>query len=451
MGEVTVERITVGRIPDRVAISWGIGTLLPSILFNTTAFLLLRFLTDFVGIAAATAGLLVLLAKLYDIAANPLMGTLSDRVALPGGRRRPWLVLGAVLAIAGFLALFQSASAANTLTVLTALLLYSTGYTVFNVPYMAMPAEMSTSYHERTRLMSFRVYTIAVGTFIGGALAPWLIAHFGGGLQGHRHMSVVLAALALAAAVACFFGTAGAPSTSGVPTPALPWHARLGLLAGNRPFRLLLGTKVLQLFSLASSQATMAYFLVLVLGRSYRDLAAYSLAGSVAIFLSQPLWLALSRRLGKARAYSHAAAAYAALTLSWLLAGPGEPSWVFFARAVGMGALSGGLLLMGQSLLPDTIEFDHLRTGQRREGLLAGLYSMAEKVAGALGAATTGLVLAAFGYVASRTGTAVQPASAVLGVKLCLAVIPAVAMLASCLVLARYDLDEAALERARSR
>lgn len=439
----------MSRIPNRMAISWGVGTLLPSILFNTTAFLLLRFLTDYVGVAAGTAGLLLMLAKLYDIAANPLMGSLSDRVAFPGGRRRPWLLLGATLAVAGFLSLFHAASAADTLTVMAALLLYSTGYTVFNVPYMAMPAEMSGSYHERTRLMSFRVYTIAVGTFIGGALAPWLIAHFGGGVSGHRQMSVILSILAFAAALACFFGTSGAPATRPAPTPPLPWHGRLGLLAGNRPFRLLLGTKVLQLFSLASSQASMAYFLVLVLGRSYRDLAAYSLAGSVAIFLSQPLWLALSRRFGKSRAYSHAAAAYALLTMTWLLAGPDEPGWVFFARAIGMGALSGGLLLMGQSLLPDTIEFDHLRTGQRREGLLAGLYSMAEKVAGALGAAITGLVLAAFGYVASRNGTAVQPASAVLGVKLCLAVIPAIAMLASCLVLARYDLDETALERAR--
>jgi glycoside/pentoside/hexuronide:cation symporter, GPH family len=441
----------VGQIPIRMALSWGVGTLLPSILFNTTAFLLLRFLTDYVGVAAGTAGLLIMFAKLYDMAANPLMGSLSDRLAFPGGRRRPWLLVGGAIAVAGFLALFHAASAANTLAALAALLLYSTGYTVFNVPYMAMPAEMSGSYHERTRLMSFRVYTIAVGTFIGGALAPWLIAHFGGGLPGHRQMSAVLGALAFVAALVCFFGTAGAPATTAVSTPPLPWHARLGLLAGNRPFRLLLGTKVLQLFSLASSQATMAYFLVLVLGRSYRDLAAYSLAGSVAIFLSQPLWLALSRRFGKSRAYSHAAAAYALLTLTWLLAGANEPDWAFFARAAGMGALSGGLLLMGQSLLPDTIEFDHLRTGQRREGLLAGLYSMAEKVAGALGAATTGLMLAAFGYVASRTGNAVQPASAILGVKLCLAVIPAMAMLASCVVLARYDLDEAALQRARTR
>lgn len=78
------------RIPFRMALGWGVGTLLPSILFNTTAFLLLRFLTDYLGMAAATAGLLVMIAKLYDIVANPLMGQFSDRFPFRGNRRRPW-------------------------------------------------------------------------------------------------------------------------------------------------------------------------------------------------------------------------------------------------------------------------------------------------------------------------------------------------------------------------
>jgi GPH family glycoside/pentoside/hexuronide:cation symporter len=439
------------RVPLALALGWGVGTLAPSVLFNTTAFLLMRYLTDYLGVAAATAGVLLTVAKLYDIVINPAMGHLSDRSRSSAGRRRPWLLLGALLAALGFLGLFAAPGTPGVVFVLAMLLLYSTGYTVFNVPYMAMPAEIAGSYHERSRLMSFRVYAIAIGTFVGGALAPLLVEWFGGGVGGHRGMAWVLATIVLASAAACFVATRNAPATEPSRAPAPGWRERVALIVGNRPFALLLLTKLLQLFAIAASQATMAYFVVRVLGYTYRELGYYALVGAAAIFITQPLWLRLSRRVGKSHAYAWAATGYALVTLSWLLAGAGEPALTFYARAAVAGALSGGLLLMGQSLLPDTIEYDYLRSGLRREGLFAGLYSMAEKLAGAIGAAVTATLLGALGYVASRGQPVEQPESAILGIYLCVAVVPALAMLASCLALARYDLDEATLVDARRR
>ena len=108
------------------------------------------------------------------------------------GRRRPYLLVAAVVSGLSFLMFFQRAAvdgAALTGYVLAALLLYATGYTMFNIPYLAMPAEMTGDYHERSRLMSVRVIFAALGILAGGALAPALVTAFGEGRQGYAVMS----------------------------------------------------------------------------------------------------------------------------------------------------------------------------------------------------------------------------------------------------------------------
>jgi GPH family glycoside/pentoside/hexuronide:cation symporter len=320
---VTVNK-PVDRLPLAIAAGWGIGTLVPSIMFNTTAFLLLRYMTDYLGIAAVTAGLLITLSKVYDIVVNPIMGQVSDRSRFAAGRRRPWLLIGGGCAAAGFVMLFNAPDSGALPFVAVALLAYATGYTMFNVPYIAMPAEMTEDYHERSWLMSFRVYAIAVGTFAGGSLAPILIAQFGGGVAGHRQMAWLLAVPIVLAALVCYLLTGRARFTTPAAASARPDGGHWRLVLGNRPFVLLLLTKFLQLFGLAAGQATMSYFVVRVLGFTYTELGLYTLVGAAGIFLSQPLWLRLSRALGKSRTYAWAAAAYAALTLSWFAAGAAQ-------------------------------------------------------------------------------------------------------------------------------
>ena len=143
------------QLPFRIVFGWGLGTLGVAVLFNATSFLLLRFLTDFAGLAAAAAGLAIALSKVYDAITDPVMGVVSDRTRTPWGRRRPYLFLGGLACGAAFALLFHAPALgggeASLALVFLLLLVYATAYTVFNVPYLAMPAEMTDSYHERTR------------------------------------------------------------------------------------------------------------------------------------------------------------------------------------------------------------------------------------------------------------------------------------------------------------
>jgi GPH family glycoside/pentoside/hexuronide:cation symporter len=116
-----------------------------------------------------------------------------------------------------------------------------------------------------------------------------------------------------------------------------------------------------------------------------------------------------------------------------------------------MGVLGCGTLLAGQALLPDAIEYDYLRHGARREALFAGFYSMAEKLASAIGLALTGGFLGAMGYLSSTGGALVrQPDSALLGISLAVGLVPAAMLTASCVLIWFYDLTEQRLIALRS-
>ena len=152
--------------------------------------------------------------------------------------------------------------------------------------------------------------------------------------------------------------------------------------------------------------------------------------------------LSCARRWGKKATFLAALALSLPIWLSWSLATHGEPLALVYLRGVIIGISGSGVILMGQSMLPDTMEYDHLRTGLRREGVFAALYTTVEKLSGAVGVALVGGLLGAYGYVQSRGGAVEQPASALWAIRMAMAYVPAAITLAGMAALSLYDLDE---------
>jgi GPH family glycoside/pentoside/hexuronide:cation symporter len=108
-----------------------------------------------------------------------------------------------------------------------------------------------------------------------------------------------------------------------------------------------------------------------------------------------------------------------------------------------MGISAGGILLMGASMLADTMAYDHLRTGLRREGLFSSLYAMTEKIAYAVGTGLMGIYLSAAGYISTTGGRlAEQPASVTMALYFGVGVLPVLLMAGSTAFLFFYVLDE---------
>src|SRR6476619_4053842 len=204
----------VSQLPTRVRIGYGSGSVATGAFGTVPGLMLLPYLTDSLGIAALAAGLIVLLPKAWDVVLNPIAGRISDRTVDPRGPRRPWL-LRAGLGLAVAFALLFAAPAmgskpAEAAWVLVCFLACATAYAFFQVPYVSLPAEMTASYDERTRLMTWRVAILAFTIMLAGASAP-VIRDAVGGRDGYRVMGVVMATVILIGVLAAWWGTRRAP------------------------------------------------------------------------------------------------------------------------------------------------------------------------------------------------------------------------------------------------
>jgi Na+/melibiose symporter-like transporter len=152
-------------LPRRVRVGYGLGSVATGTFGTVPGLMLLPYLTDTLGVAAAVAGLIVLLPKAWDVILNPIAGRISDRAVDPRGPRRPFLVRGGLALAACFALLFAGPDLGSTVLdagwVLVLFLGCATAYAFFQVPYVAMPAEITDSYAERTRLMTWRVGILA--------------------------------------------------------------------------------------------------------------------------------------------------------------------------------------------------------------------------------------------------------------------------------------------------
>ena len=411
-------------------------------------------MTDTLGIAAALAGSLFAVAKLWDAIVDPFIGRLSDRIRTPWGHRLPWILVGGLLSALVLVAAFAAPLPnGNGLLVymMAVMLLFATTYSILMIPYLAMPAEMAGSYHGRTQMMSIRVLCSSAGTTLGLGVAPILLSRWGATRAGHTKVAVLIAGVAVVATILCVWMIRDAPRPLRPEAPQVALRDQWRLALANRPFLCLLTAKFLYFIVLACSITTFAYFTKHVLKTSDAWLGTFLMLQSLAVVVSQPLWLRIARLAGKKTGFMVAGLAYGLGHLSWWFATPTEPVALIFARAAFIGIAGGGTFLYMQAMLPDALEFDRLSTGQNRAGVFTGVFVFVEQAAGALGAALVGLLLGAMGYLAATEGRiAAQPAGAVLGIYLCVSIIPFVVQLGSLLAMSRYDLTADALQRLRA-
>jgi GPH family glycoside/pentoside/hexuronide:cation symporter len=435
-------------LPVALAAGWSLGSLAMSVMYQATSVLVLRYLVSFIGIPAILAGVLIGASKVFDAVIDPLIGIASDRTQTRIGRRRPYLLVGGVASAASFWLLFHvpilEKMHLRVAAVEIALLLTAAGYSLFNIPYLAMPPEMTSTSEQRTGLTAYRIAAVSVGTIVASVIGPIVIDAGGGGLAGHRLMADLVSVILFAAAMGCFLTTARAPFRNRGVKSGFTFQEQFRLAARNTPFVVLMGVKLIMLVGGAVSGGIMPFLFVEVMTSTYSVMAQYFLISSVVMILSQPIWVALCRRYGKRPVFFVITPIGGVISATWLLAGAHEPHWAIFVRAALGGVFGGGTFLITQSLLPDTIAWDYRQTGLRREGVFAGVYTTIEKVAYALGPAVAGIILGAFGYIPSTGGAVTQPASAISGVYICL-IFPIVCAILTVALFTQYRLTEAML------
>lgn len=446
------------RIPMPVVLRYGIGQLGAQIFRDTPAVLLPLFLVTMLGVPAWVAGLVVLGPKLWLIVCDPLVGAWSDRLKAAVGRT-PFLIGGAFGTALGFVSLFTITSypspAIAAAVTCGLFFLASTAFSIYSVPYLAIAAELSHDAHERNRIMVLRMVFATVGVLLGVGAAQPLVEHFGGGEHGWRAMSWILGSVCLVSMLVTARGMRKVNLISSASPPG-NLRAQLALVRQNRPFMILLATSFISNVGQASSYTALGFVFLYVI-KAIWLIPLFILAMSSAAILSQPLWLWLPRRIGKPRAYTLAAGLWAAVTMTWLWVAPGgapvmQLPWgqpvaaaelLVIARALAIGAVNGGFIMLALSMMTDTVDYQRRRMGVANEGVFAGLFSAFEKLAFAIGPVIAGVVLSLFGFVSSTGAPAPQTDGAITGIILLYSVIPAAMQVAALVVFARYRLPEA--------
>jgi glycoside/pentoside/hexuronide:cation symporter, GPH family len=383
------------------------------------------------------AGLLVLTPKAWDVLVNPVAGRISDRA----GVRRPFVLGGglalAVLFVAMFLAPWRSGALAGGY-VAVLFLAAATAYAFFQVPYVAMPAEMTDSYRERTRISTWRVAVLAIAILLSGAVAPLIVTAGGGGVPGHRLMAVFAGALIVAGASGTFVGTASAPP--GRITESEPsLRAQLAVALRNQAFRRLLTCAVVQAAGIATMLAGVKYFATHVLRDEVNGPTVLFACFVSPALLVMPVWLRVGDRVGKLRGYVMASLVFAAGAAA-LVASPVLPRVGVYLIVGVIGVGYAGQQVFGIAMLPDCIAYDAARTGRRQAGVFTGVMSASETLGLAFGPGIFAVVLQLFGYVSSTTGTVTQTGTARLGVLLGFSLLPAVVVAGALVLLRGYDL-----------
>lgn len=429
------------RLPVRTRFGYALGSLSTGAFGTVPGLLLLPYLTDTLAVSASVAGLLVLLPKAWDVVFNPIAGRISDRTTGRLGARRPYLIWGGLALAVCFAALFAGpdtgSGTVDALYVAVVFLLCATAFAFFQVPYNALPAELTTSPAERTRLTAWRIAVLAIAILICGAGAP-AVRDAVGGLAGYRVMGIAVGVLIVVGAVGVFIGTAR--TRVAPPLPSIgSWRETVAAVRDCPPFRVLLVAFVIQAVGIGTLLAGVDYLARVVLEDKGMQPVLFAAFVGPAL-LVMPVWQRVAARYGKRFGYVISTFVFAAGIVGVLGARVFPPIViVVFVAAAGVGYA--GLQVFPLSLLPDVIGDEEGRTGQVRAGVFAGVWTAGETLGLALGPALYGLVLSFGGYVSSSAGETVsQPSSAVTAVLVGVALVPALFALAALPLLRRKEL-----------
>ena len=432
----------------RTIATYAIGSLGTGGFATLPGLVLVYYLTDTLGVAALLAGVLVSAAKVWDVIIDPVIGARSDRSLALRGSRRPLMIVGALLLPVFFILTFAVPAGTPPLVagiwVLLAFLATATAFSLFQVPYIALPAELASGYDERTRLLATRVVVLTLAILLFGAGGPEIRDAFDDEYLGYLVMAIVAGiVIGLGMLVSSFVAPKGPATTALRVSIAQNYRDGLETLRRSQPFRSLLATFLLQGLATGLMLAGAQYVARWVLGDGVTILFL-SLIAPALVFA--PVWAIIARRIGKERAFVVASVLFgvAALAITLQLWMPG--AWLYAPVALA-GAAYAGMQSLPMSMLPDVISHDARKHGEGSAGTFGGVWTAGETTGMALGATVLTIVLAASGYIESVAGQDVtQPGSAIAGIILSFSVVPAVIIAASLVTFVRYPLRKADID-----
>ena len=398
--------------------AYGAGGIIPIALFNVAGILVGLMGNISLGLSAFWLGAIMIVPRLWDALSGPVIGHLSDNTRTRWGRRRPYLLIGGIAVAVFFVimwwipkgemvrAWFPSEAGFHWFQlsyILFTLLLFFTACDIFEIPHGALGMEMTTDYHERTRLFSAK-------SFVGNLFAmstPWLFALAslevfkgpgGNEADGMRYVSLMIAAILIPLSFWWFFKLREPGFVKAAKHEKTPFWKDMKITASNRNFIML----TLTIFTLA-----MGFNFVSLLGSYipiFYVLGGDKVAGATLLGINGTIWAVtglvavfplnwIGPKLGKRNTLVVAISLMCMAQLSKIVCyNPTYPYLIIIPTIL----LSAGMLFfftLGSSMVGDICDEDELKTGYRSEGSYYSVFWWFIKMGTALASFITGLLI----------------------------------------------------------
>ena len=424
------------------------------------------YLTDVVGIEPRLASIGALVGIVWDAINDPIIGVISDRMQSRLGRRRPFLLWFSIPFGVSFVILWSAPNWESQVALLTyvtlAFMISDTFTTLVAVPYLSLTPELTQDYDERTTLSSIRTVFQLVAALTVVITAPMIVDKVIS-LGGSQQQGFMLAGAifgSLGALPLFLIGMFVREKFAAEQQKELPFRETMRIAWGNIPFRYAVGIYMFNWSAVDMIAITFPYFLLYWVGKG-NLLASVNFFGlhlalesaffgtlMLVCILCVPFWLWLARTRNKREAYMLGMFFWVIVQALIFTIQPGETTYMLILAALAGVGVSAAYILP-DSILPDVIEWDELRTRRRQEGVYYGVRTLIRKLTGALIIFLTLQVLGWSGYQAPPENVTqfAQPESTLTAIRLMVSLFGALILAGTILLAWSYPLSREKYER----
>ena len=437
---ITEVQLAETRLPVRKKIGFGIADIGGNLFFTAMGFWTLTYLTDTVYLAPALAGIAIMVAKIWDAVTDPIVGFLSDNTRTRFGRRRPYLLFGALpFGLSLWLFFTKPSLIGQTALFWWALLmlcLVNTAMTLVNIPYSALTPELTSDYNEQTSLNAYRFLCAGIGTIMGAVIVMPIVNLFPSKASGFSAAGAIIGGIILLTTLITFFS---------VREPVVllkngrgdirAFFSSYRLVFKNSAYTVLLGVFVLHITALNFLQGMVVYYLKYIYQAESFSSTIMGLLLITAI-VSIPLAAKCSNMLGKNFSYCVGLAVLCVSTMIIFFTGHriGLVGLALLFVCAGIGV--GFAFATPWAMLPDAIAWQPDMA--HNEGCYYGVWTFASKLGQAVSTGVSGLILGAAGYHAD----VIQSPGTIFAIRLIAGPIAAITCLSGFVLIHFYPIDK---------
>jgi GPH family glycoside/pentoside/hexuronide:cation symporter len=319
------------------------------------------------------------------------------------------------------------------------MMLLSLGTTMMLIPYYAWGAELSTDYHERSRITGWRAAMGSLGQLIAQAVHAAALFFFAiGGTAAV--LELVGTTMLIIFPVAVFMTVVFTPEPAKKIKSSTPVLPGIKLMFNNGPFLRLILAFMVGFIGLNISTPLYIFFVADVLGaenESIYMLSCFYLSNIVAI----PFWVKLGSKIGKHKAYIAAYFTIALVHPLYMLLGEGDFWWMLPITIITGFAAGGFSQALPNSMKADVIDLDQLQSGENRAALFFSAWSFAQKATASIGGAIAMFGLALWGF--DPGPEAINSDREMFGLRFLFSTVPSFFFLAGALIVWKYPITEA--------